>query len=70
MDALTPALKAAFAFIGANDQRFVDAQPLQFSDQEARSDALKRAHAELAGVAADWAVWERVRVGSELQETV
>ena len=69
MDALTPALKAAFAFIGANDPRFVDAQPLQFSDQEARTEALKRAHAELAGVAADWAAWERARVGSELHET-
>jgi FMN-dependent NADH-azoreductase len=42
---------------------------LQFSDQEARIEALKRAHAELAGVAADWAAWERARVGSELHET-
>jgi FMN-dependent NADH-azoreductase len=64
MDALTPALKAAFSFIGAVDQRFVDAQPLQFSDQASRAAALERANAELAAVAAEWAAWERVRVAS------
>jgi FMN-dependent NADH-azoreductase len=61
MDALTPALKAAFGFVGVQDPRFVDAQPLQFSDQAAREEALKRAHAELAGVAAEWAQWDRSR---------
>ncbi|MBN3754913.1 NAD(P)H dehydrogenase [Paraburkholderia sp. Tr-20389] len=68
MDALTPALKAAFSFIGVNEPCFVDAQPLQFSDQEARTEALKRAKAELAGVAAEWAAWERARVGNALVE--
>lgn len=70
MDALTPALKAAFAFIGVDAPEFVDAQPLQFSDQAARAEALKRAQADLAGVAAEWAAWERSRVGSEQAETV
>jgi FMN-dependent NADH-azoreductase len=68
MDALTPALKAAFGFIGVDDPTFVDAQPLQFSAQEARIDALKRAHADLAAVATEWAAWERERTGSEQLE--
>lgn len=55
MDALTPALKAAFGFLGAVDPSFVDAQPLQFSDQAARIEALERARTELAAVAANWA---------------
>ena len=55
MDALTPALKAAFGFIGVAHPTFVDAQPLQFSDQVSRTEALKRAHAELDAVAAQWA---------------
>ncbi len=69
MDALTPALRAAFGFIGVSAPRFVDAQPLQFSDQEARNEALKRAHTELADVAADWAASELTRVGSVEAET-
>ncbi|MFL9906480.1 FMN-dependent NADH-azoreductase [Paraburkholderia sp. RL17-337-BIB-A] len=55
MDALTPALKAAFGFLGVADPSFVDAQPLQFSDQAARLDALERARAELDAMAANWA---------------
>lgn len=55
MDALTPALKAAFGFIGVAHPTFVDAQPLQFSDQASRIEALKRAHAEIEAVAAEWA---------------
>ncbi|HZZ13569.1 MAG TPA: NAD(P)H-dependent oxidoreductase [Paraburkholderia sp.] len=55
MDALTPALKAAFGFLGVADPTFVDAQPLQFADQEARAEALERAHRELSAVAAMWA---------------
>ncbi|NYH24533.1 FMN-dependent NADH-azoreductase [Paraburkholderia bryophila] len=55
MDALTPALKAAFGFIGVANPTFVDAQPLQFSDQQARIEALERAHRELDAVAAQWA---------------
>jgi FMN-dependent NADH-azoreductase len=70
MDALTPALKAAFSFIGVDDPRFVDAQPLQFSDQAAREEVLVRAHAELAGLAAEWAAWDRARVGAGELETV
>ncbi|NWC07651.1 NAD(P)H-dependent oxidoreductase [Pseudomonas agarici] len=56
MDALTPALKAAFAFIGVQDPQFVDAQPLQFAEAEARLEALERAKAELAVVARQWAL--------------
>jgi FMN-dependent NADH-azoreductase len=55
MDALTPALKAAFGFLGVDDPTFVDAQPLQFANPEARTEALERAHAELDAVAAEWA---------------
>ncbi|PQV53192.1 FMN-dependent NADH-azoreductase [Paraburkholderia sp. BL21I4N1] len=55
MDALTPALKAAFGFIGVAKPTFVDAQPLQFADQSARAEALERAHRELDAVAAQWA---------------
>jgi FMN-dependent NADH-azoreductase len=68
MDALTPALKAAFRFVGVRDPRFVDVQPLQFSDQEARAAALVRAKEELGDVAAEWAVWEDARLGMEALE--
>jgi FMN-dependent NADH-azoreductase len=67
MDALTPALKAAFAFLGVANPGFVDAQPLQFADQQARAEALERARAELASVAAHWARSEAdVGVDSDL----
>jgi FMN-dependent NADH-azoreductase len=68
MDALTPALKAAFRFVGVRDPRFVDVQPLQFSDQEARAAALVRAKEELGDVAAEWAAWEDARLGLEALE--
>jgi FMN-dependent NADH-azoreductase len=55
MDALTPALKAAFGFLGVADPYFVDAQPLQFSDEAARIEALERARTELTAAAANWA---------------
>jgi FMN-dependent NADH-azoreductase len=55
MDALTPALKAAFGFLGVADPTFVDAQPLQFSNEKDRADALERARGELSSVAARWA---------------
>ena len=55
MDALTPALKAAFGFLGVATPTFVDAQPLQFANQEARAEALERARHELTAVAASWA---------------
>ncbi|CAG4902280.1 FMN-dependent NADH-azoreductase [Paraburkholderia gardini] len=60
MDALTPALKAAFGFIGVAGPTFVDAQPLQFSDQEARTAALARARSELSNIAVQWAIHEAV----------
>ncbi|ACD16425.1 FMN-dependent NADH-azoreductase [Paraburkholderia phytofirmans] len=55
MDALTPSLKAAFGFLGVADPTFVDAQPLQFANPEARIEALQRARAELDAVASSWA---------------
>ena len=64
----TPALKAAFKFVGVDDPRFVDAQPLQFSDQDARIAALVRAKEELGDVAAEWAAWEYARLGLEVLE--
>jgi FMN-dependent NADH-azoreductase len=53
-DALTPALKAAFGFLGVSDPQFVDAQPLQFADPPAREAALRRAEAALDTVAKAW----------------
>lgn len=55
MDVLTPALRAAFGFIGVADPQFVDAQPLQFAHEIERAAALKRAKRELAAVAGLWA---------------
>ncbi|HZU63631.1 MAG TPA: NAD(P)H-dependent oxidoreductase [Novosphingobium sp.] len=55
MDALTPALRAAFGFIGVADPLFVDAQPVQFADPEARLAALDRARAQLSAIAGQWA---------------
>lgn len=55
MDALTPSLRAAFGFIGVAAPQFVDAQPLQFADPEARAAGLARARWELERVAAQWA---------------
>lgn len=65
MDALTPALRAAFGFLGVAEPTFVDAQPLQFSDQEARTQALERARGELSAIAARWA---KVETSSNVQE--
>ena len=56
MDALTPALRAAFAFMGVPSPTFVDAQPLTFSAVQEREAALVRAKAELATLAQRWAV--------------
>jgi FMN-dependent NADH-azoreductase len=53
-----------------DDPRFVDAQPLQFSDQEARTAALVRAKEELGGVAAEWAASEYARPGVEALEAL
>ena len=54
MDALTPALKAAFGFIGVSSPDFVDAQPLQFAEPQARKQALERARRDLVTVAETW----------------
>ncbi|MGE4341183.1 MAG: FMN-dependent NADH-azoreductase [Pigmentiphaga sp.] len=54
MDALTPALKAAFGFLGIADPDFVDAQPMQFANQQEREAGLERARRELASVAQGW----------------
>lgn len=59
-DALTPALRAAFGFIGVASPWFVDAQPLQFADQDARNAALERARGELDAVAQQWATEKAV----------
>lgn len=56
MDAMTPVLKASFAFIGVDAPQFVDAQPLQFTAAEERDAALVRAHADLSHLAAQWAI--------------
>ncbi len=62
MDAMTPVLKASFAFIGVDKPLFVDAQPLQFTDVESREAALVRAHQDLDNVAAQWAeIFAQVR---------
>ncbi|WP_211959060.1 FMN-dependent NADH-azoreductase [Budvicia diplopodorum] len=55
MDAMTPVLKSSFAFIGVDAPQFVDAQPLQFSDEASREAALVRAHHDLDAVVAQWA---------------
>ena len=54
MDALNPALRLAFAFIGATDPHFVDAQPMDFAAPEVCAAALDRARGELASVAEQW----------------
>lgn len=53
-DALTPALRAAFGFMGVRDPQFVDVQPVQFAGLEAKEAALLRARADLDAVAIDW----------------
>lgn len=54
MDALTPALRSPFAFLGVENPYFVDAQPLQFTNQEAREEAIDRAYKDLDSVALEW----------------
>lgn len=54
MDGSTPALRAAFGFLGVVAPVFVDVQPLMFSGDDAREAALKRARAELVTVARRW----------------
>jgi FMN-dependent NADH-azoreductase len=61
MDALTPAVRTAFEFIGADQITFVDAQPLQFADPDARAAAIDRAKADLTHVADRWATTAKAR---------
>lgn len=54
MDALSPALRAAFSFIGVNEPYFVNAEPMQFAMPEQRERGLERARHDLALVADKW----------------
>jgi FMN-dependent NADH-azoreductase len=54
MDALTPALKASFGFMGVGDPIFVDAQPVQFADPDVRAEAINRARDDLSVLASRW----------------
>lgn len=54
MDALTPALHAAFKFIGARHMHFVNAEPLEFAQPQAREAGLAKAKLELAELAQTW----------------
>lgn len=54
MDALTPALKSAFSFIGADDPIFVDIQPLDIDDEGAKTSILNDALNRLDAIAKDW----------------
>lgn len=54
MDALTPALHAAFKFIGAQHMYFINAEPLEFAQPQAREAGLARAKSELESLAQQW----------------
>lgn len=54
MDALTPALRAAFGFLGVSAPDFVNAEPMEFARPEAREEGLARARRELEAVSRDW----------------
>ena len=54
-DALTPGLRAAFAFIGLTNVEFVDAQPLSFEGEDRKRQALADARAGLDRIAGQWA---------------
>lgn len=56
MDALTPALRAAFKFIGVEHPDFVNAEPMEFVNQAARARGIARAKAELETLALQWSV--------------
>jgi len=58
MDALTPALRAAFGFIGVDAPVFVDAQPMQFAHEVERAAAMRRARTELSALAEAWGMIE------------
>lgn len=54
MDALTPALRTAFGFIGIAAPQFVNAEPMEFARPEERAAGLERARRELLAVADLW----------------
>ncbi|MFU2317896.1 FMN-dependent NADH-azoreductase [Rahnella sp. PCH160] len=55
MDSMTPVLRNAFLFMGVQNPWFVDAQPLQFSDEAARDAGLAKARTELDAISCEWA---------------
>ncbi len=55
MDALTPALRAVFGFLGIADPDIVNAEPMQFANPEERAAGLEKARASLRQVADKWA---------------
>ena len=56
MDALRPALKAAFSFMGADDPVFVDVQPLETNDSVSKTDLLDQARQTLNAIAHRWVI--------------
>lgn len=54
MDGLTPAVRAAFGFMGVDEPTFVDAQPVQFAQPEECAEAMDRARRQLARLAGQW----------------
>lgn len=50
MDAMTPVLNACCQFLGIDKKWFIDAQPLQFTNQHEREQALIRAKQELTAL--------------------
>ncbi len=51
---LTPALSAGLGFIGVTTPDFIDAQPMQFADQEAHAAAMERAEREVDETVRQW----------------
>ena len=50
MDQLKPYLKAIFAFVGLTDLTFIDVSPVQFSEAEARENAINRGKEEIVRI--------------------
>ena len=50
MDQLKPYLKAIFAFVGLKDLTFIDVSPVQFSEAEARENAINRGKEEIVRI--------------------
>lgn len=46
-DALTPDFLTGLGFVGGQPPEFIDAQPMQFAEQDARTVALARAEGEV-----------------------